>query len=94
MSINLRGEGPYFPPVIVTKKPIDKNMTFIELYNMITKSFKKILPIDCSPCMYVILPDMCCGFIPLPNQKLEELYLLYGENNSLTIKVTDRVYYG
>lgn len=94
MIINLRGEGIYFPPIINTKNPIDKNMTIGELYNMIIKSFRKILPPGCTPYIYIIPSDICCGFVPLPTQKIEELWRLYGENDILIIKITDRAFYG
>jgi hypothetical protein len=93
-TLNLRGEGMYFPKVIQTKNPLKSEMTISELYNMLTKAYKKIIPPSCTPYIYVILPDDFCGFIPLPTQTLGELARIYSGNTGLTIKITDKPYFG
>jgi hypothetical protein len=92
--INLRGEGAYFPKIIQTKNPLKSDMTISELYTMLTRAYKKMLPASCTPYIYVILPDDFCGFVPLPSQTLGELAKIYCGNNGLTIKITDKAYYG
>lgn len=92
--VNLRGEGIYFPKIIQTKKPLQQEMTILELYNMLTKAYKKIIPPSCTPYIYVILSDDFCGFIPLQNQTLGELARIHGGNFGLTIKITDKAYFG
>lgn len=93
-TLNLRGEGLYFPKVIQTKNPLKSEMTISELYNMLTKAYKKIIPPSCTPYIYVILPDDFCGFIPLPTQTLGELARIHSGNTGLTIKITDKPYFG
>jgi hypothetical protein len=92
--INLRGEGAYFPKIIQTKNPLKSDMTISELYTMLTKAYKKMLPPSCIPYIYVILPDDFCGFVPLPSQTLGELAKIHSGNSGLTIKITDRPFYG
>jgi hypothetical protein len=96
-NVNLRGEGVYFPKIIQTKNPLQKEMTILELYNMLTKAYKKIIPPTCTPYIYVILPDDFCGFIPLPSQTLGELARIHSNksgNTGLTIKITDKAHFG
>jgi hypothetical protein len=90
-NVILKGEGICFPKIIKLKNPLKKDMTILELYIFLIKIYKKVTS---SIYLYVILSDDFCGFIPLPNQTLEELAINHGNNNCLILKITDKPYFG
>lgn len=93
-NISLRGEGVFLPNIIQTRNPPNSESTISELYNSLSRAFKKKLPQNYSLYIYVITQDDFCGFIPLPNQTLGELFIIYGSNNNLIIKITEKPLYG
>lgn len=93
-NISLRGEGIFLPQIIQTKNPPKPESTISELYNSLSRGFKKKLPSTYSLFIYVITQDDFCGFVPLPNQTLGELFRIYGCNDNLIIKITEKPLYG
>lgn len=91
-NIEVRGVGLYFETIIEFEKQPKKNISVLKLCKKLNKYYN--IPEEVNTYMYVILKDDYCGFIPLPFQTLEELYELYGFDNKLVLKITDKIFYG
>lgn len=92
VKINLKGEGIYFNKKIEINKEITQDITILHIRTYIKKLYK--LPKDFEIYLYVILPDLFCGFCPTSDQKIYDLVGLFGENNILNLKVSDKPYFG
>ena len=92
-KVKLKGDDGYFPVNIEFPELLVREMP-IGYINMKLIKNNKLLPKNSSLYIYLILPSDMCGFIPLPNQTLGELFNLYGNNKEITLKISHRADFG
>lgn len=92
IKINLKGDSMYFDKNIEINKEITQDITILHIKIYIKKLYK--LPKDFEIYIYVIMPDLFCGFCPTLEQKIYDLNDLFGENNILNLKASDKPYFG
>ena len=92
-SVKLKGDGGYFLINIDFPEKLVKEMPIGYISKILLKT-NTLLPKNSSLYIYLILPSDSCGFIPLPDQTLGELFKLYGNNKEIVLKVSQRADFG
>jgi hypothetical protein len=95
VRVMMRGEGKFSHEKIEINKEITESITIMHVRNYVKKLYKKfVLNIDTDLYIYIMLPDLSCGFVPTPEQKIFDLVKLFGTDNILSLKISDKAYFG
>lgn len=95
IRVIMGGEGMFSRERIEINKEITESITMMHIRIYAKKLYKKILSNNnCEFYIYIILPDFSCGFIPTNEQKICDLVKLFGANNILSLKISDKIYFG
>lgn len=95
IRVTIKSEGKFSREKIEINKEITESITMMHVRNYIKNLYKKSVPnIDADLYIYIILPDLSCGFIPTHEQKIFDLVKLFGSDNILSLKISDKAYFG
>ncbi len=92
-KIMVKGEGRFSGEKIEINKDIDETITISHVRNYIKKLCKKFIGNE-DFFLYVAMPDSSCGFIPTPEHTIYDLIDLFGTNNILSLKLSNKIYFG
>lgn len=92
-KIIIKGDGIFSREKIEINKDINENVTIAQVKNYVKKMYKKIIGND-EFYFYVMTSDLSCGFIPTPEHTIFDLINLFGTNETLLLKVTNKLYFG
>lgn len=92
-KIIIKGEGRFSREKIEINKDINETVTITQVKNYVKKMYKKIIGNE-DFYLYVTTFDLSCGFIPTPEHTIFDLIKLFGNDNTLMLKLTNKIYFG